>query len=61
MKRIQSRKRFCLGHMWEQFITLNRYSAARFHEEVRAAGFQVITCELTTYPQEVRDLPLKYR
>jgi SAM-dependent methyltransferase len=46
-----------LKHLWSQFTTLNQYTAARFHEAVQTAGFRVLKCELTSYPQDLSALP----
>ena len=53
---------FVLGHMWQEYQSLNRYSANRFYADLIAAGFTVQKAVTTTYEQNLteapRDIPL---
>jgi SAM-dependent methyltransferase len=46
-----------IDRVWPHFVALNRYSAARFHDEVRKTRFFVHRCELTTFAQDLGALP----
>ncbi len=48
---------FVLGHMWGEYLTLNRYSAARFLEAVRQAGFRVTRCRLIAHEEDLSQVP----
>lgn len=48
---------FILGHMWPEYLSLNRYSANRFHADVMAAGFTVQKAITITYEQDLSQAP----
>lgn len=51
------RRDFVLSHMWGEFQTLNRLSAARFLEAVREAGFTIARCRLMAHEEDLSQLP----
>ncbi len=54
-------RKFVLSHMWQEYRTLNRYSAAQFLEAVRQAGFRVTRCRLISHDQDLTAVPENVR
>jgi SAM-dependent methyltransferase len=48
---------FLLGHMWNEYQTLNKYSANRFYADVIATGFTVEKTVTVTYEQNLAEAP----
>jgi len=48
---------FVLGHMWPEYLSLNRYSANRFYADVIAACFTVQKAVAITYEQDLTNAP----
>ena len=46
-----------LGHMWNEYLTLNRYSANMFYKDVRAAGFSRHHWRLLSDPRDLALAP----
>ena len=46
-----------LGHMWEEYLTLNRYSANMFYRDVRKAGFSRNYWRILSDPRDLSEAP----
>ena len=51
------KKDFVLDYMWKEFHTLNRYSAAKFLEDLRQSPFTIRKVELITYAEDLTGAP----
>lgn len=49
-----------LGHMWDEYLTLNRYSANMFYRDVKAAGFARDVWKLISYQHDLTNAPPAY-
>lgn len=54
-------KDFVLGHLWDEFVNLNRFSADDFYEQVKAAGLVASKVELISYCDDLSQAPSNYR
>ncbi|WP_093014369.1 class I SAM-dependent methyltransferase [Sphingobium sp. YR768] len=49
-----------LGHMWDEYLTLNRYSANMFYRDVKAAGFTRDVWKLISHQHDLSHAPAGY-
>jgi ubiquinone/menaquinone biosynthesis C-methylase UbiE len=49
-----------LIHMWQEFLTLNRYGSTGYHAAVRGAGFRINTAHFIAPPQDLSGAPSGY-
>ena len=52
---------FALGHLWNEFVNLNRFSADDFYEQVKAAGLVAGKVEIISYCEDLREAPSMYK
>jgi cyclopropane fatty-acyl-phospholipid synthase-like methyltransferase len=50
-----------LGHLWNEFVNLNRFSADDFYEQAKAAGLVAYKIELTSHCEDLREAPTGYK
>ncbi|NNM75074.1 class I SAM-dependent methyltransferase [Enterovirga aerilata] len=49
-----------LNHVWPEFLTLNKYSANMFYDDVRACGFSSAVWKLISYAHDLSHAPDGY-
>ena len=51
------KKNFILGHLWQEFLSLNGFSADMFYRSVQNSGFKIAKARLISFDQDLRYAP----